>query len=64
MADRAAKDPDRLRRKAEAIDQARAKLAHLHKLLDQPRGMKDTETLDLMHEAEALIAPPRATTEQ
>jgi hypothetical protein len=40
---------DRLRRKAEAIDQARAKLTHLHKLLDQPRGMKDTETLDLMH---------------
>jgi hypothetical protein len=38
-----------MRRKAEAIDRARAKLAHLHRLLDQLRGMKDTETLDLMH---------------
>jgi WD40 repeat protein len=45
-------------------DEARANLAHLHKLLDQPRGMKDAEALDLMHEAEALIAPPRATTER
>jgi hypothetical protein len=45
-------------------DQTRANLAHLHKLLDQPRGMKDAEALDLMHEAEALIAPPRATTER
>jgi hypothetical protein len=45
-------------------EQARANLAHLHKLLDQPRGMKDAEALDLMHEAEALIAPPRATTER
>jgi predicted Zn-dependent protease len=45
-------------------EQARANLAHLHKLFDQPRGMKDAEALDLMHEAEALIAPPKATTER
>jgi predicted Zn-dependent protease len=45
-------------------EQARANLAHLHKLLDQPRGMKGAEALDLMREAEALIAPPRATTER
>jgi WD40 repeat protein/Flp pilus assembly protein TadD len=45
-------------------EQARANLARLHKLLDQPRGMKDAEALDLMSEAQALIAPPRATTER
>jgi hypothetical protein len=45
-------------------EEARADLAHLHKLLGQPRGMKDAETLDLMREAEALIAPARATTER
>ena len=43
---------------------ARAHRTHLHKLLDQPRGMKDAEALDLMREAQALIAPPRATTER
>jgi hypothetical protein len=32
-------------------EQTRAVLARLHKLLDQPRGMKDAEALDLMHEA-------------
>jgi hypothetical protein len=62
--DRAGTGPDRLRRKAEAIDQARPKLAHLHKLLDQPRGTKDTETPDLMHGAEAMIAPQAATIER
>jgi WD40 repeat protein/serine/threonine protein kinase len=36
-------------------EQARAVLA---RLLDRPRGTKDAETLDLMHEAETLIAPP------
>jgi hypothetical protein len=56
--------PDLLWRRAEAIEQARANLAHRHKLLGQPRGMKDTEILDLMHEAEALIAPRRETTER
>jgi hypothetical protein len=45
-------------------EQARANLAHLHKLLDQPRWMKDAEALDLMREAQALIAPPRASTER
>jgi hypothetical protein len=45
-------------------EQARADLTHPHKLLDQPRGMKDAEAIDLMHEAETLIAPPRATTER
>jgi tetratricopeptide (TPR) repeat protein len=45
-------------------EQARAKLAHLHKVLDQPRGMKDAEALDLMGEARALIAPQAATTDR
>ena len=45
-------------------EQARAVLARLREVLDQPRWAKDAETLDLMHEAEALIAPPRATTER
>jgi predicted Zn-dependent protease len=44
--------------------QARANRAHLYKLLDQPRGMKEAEALVLMHEAEASIAPRRATTER
>jgi hypothetical protein len=48
---------DRLRRKAEAIDQAWAVLARLPALLDQPRRAKETETLGVMHEARALIAP-------
>jgi hypothetical protein len=39
-------------------------LARLREILDQQRGTKDAQTLDLMHEAEALIAPPRATTER
>jgi tetratricopeptide (TPR) repeat protein len=37
--------------------QARAALAHLRQSLDQPRGTKDPESLDLMCEAQALIAP-------
>jgi WD40 repeat protein/serine/threonine protein kinase len=45
-------------------EQARAVLARLRALFDQPQRAKDAEALDLMHEAEALIAPPRATTEQ
>jgi len=45
-------------------EQARANLARLRALFDQPRRAKDAEALDLMHEAEALIAPPRATTER
>jgi WD40 repeat protein len=45
-------------------EQARANFDHLHRLLDQPREMKDSEALDLMREAEALIAPPRATTKR
>src|SRR5262249_25411075 len=45
-------------------EQARATLAQLHKLLDQPRRMKDAEALDLMREAQALIPPPRATIER
>jgi Flp pilus assembly protein TadD len=40
---------------------ARAVLAHLRKLLDQPRWVKDPETLALAHEAEALIAPQAPT---
>jgi WD40 repeat protein len=45
-------------------EQARANLAHLDKALDQARAMKDAEALDLMHEAEALFARPRATTKR
>jgi eukaryotic-like serine/threonine-protein kinase len=45
-------------------EQARAVLARLRALFDQPPRAKDAEALDLMHEAEALIAPPRATTER
>ena len=44
-------------------EQACAVLARLRGIVDQPHWAKDAETLDLMHEAEALIAPPRATTE-
>ena len=43
-------------------EQARADLARLRELFDQPRWAKDTEALDLMHEAQALIAPQVATT--
>jgi dipeptidyl aminopeptidase/acylaminoacyl peptidase len=43
---------------------ARADFARLRALLDQPHRAKDAEALDLMREAEALIAPPRATTER
>ena len=45
-------------------EQARAALARLRALFDQPHWAKDAEALDLLHEAEALIAPPRATTER
>jgi tetratricopeptide (TPR) repeat protein len=45
-------------------EQARAVLARLREILDQPRWAKDAETLDLLHEAQALIAPPGATTER
>jgi len=38
-------------------DQARADLARLREILDQPRETKDAETLDLVHEAQALVAP-------
>jgi hypothetical protein len=55
---------DRLRHRAEAIEQDRTVLARLRALFDQPHRVKDSEALDLMHEAEALIAPPRATTER
>jgi hypothetical protein len=48
----------------EQREHARAVLARLRALHDQPHGAKDAEALDLMHEAEALIAPPRATTER
>ena len=44
--------------------QARAVRARLRALFDQPHWAKDADALDLMHEAEALIAPPRATTER
>jgi WD40 repeat protein len=42
-------------------EQARAVLA---RLLDRPHGTKDAETLGLVHEAQALIAPQVATTER
>ena len=58
-----ARAPDRLRRRAEAIQQDRTELARLRELHDQPRWAKDTETLSLMHEAEALVSPA-ATTER
>ncbi len=45
-------------------EQAKADLARLREVLNQPRWSKDAEALDLMHEAQALIAPPRATTER
>jgi WD40 repeat protein/serine/threonine protein kinase len=45
-------------------EQARTVLARLRQLLNQPRWAKDSESLDLMYEAEAVIAPPRATTER
>jgi Flp pilus assembly protein TadD len=45
-------------------EQARAALARLGQSLDQPRGSKDAETLGLVHEAQALIAPQAATTER
>ena len=45
-------------------EQARADLARLRKLLDRPHRTQEAETLDLMHEAQALIAPQVATTER
>jgi hypothetical protein len=45
-------------------DQARAVLARLRALLDEPHRAQGAEALDLMHAAEALIAPPWATTER
>jgi WD40 repeat protein len=41
--------------------QARAVLVRVREVLDHPRVTTDAETLDLMHEAEALIAPQAAT---
>ena len=55
---------DRLRRRAEAIEQDRTVLARLPALFDQPQRAKDAEALELMHEAEAMIAPPSASTER
>ena len=52
---------DRLQRRAEAIEQDRTVLARLRKLHDQPRRAKDTETLGLMYEAEALEGPAATT---
>jgi WD40 repeat protein len=45
-------------------EEARSALAQLRQILDEPRGTKDAESLDLMHEAQALIAPQAATTER
>jgi hypothetical protein len=45
-------------------EKARTALARLRQGLDQPRGTEDAETLGLVHEAEALIAPRAATTER
>jgi len=45
-------------------EQAWAGLARLRKLLDRPHRTQEGETLDLMHEAQALIAPQAATTER
>ena len=57
-------DADRLRRRAEAIEQDRTVLARLRARFDPPPRAKEAETLDLMHGAGALIAPPRVTTER
>jgi tetratricopeptide (TPR) repeat protein len=43
---------------------ARAALARLRALFDPAQRAKDAEALDLIREAEALIAPPRVTTER
>ena len=53
-----------MRRRAEAIEQDRTVLGRLRALFDQPHRVKDSEAIDLMHEAEALIAPRRVTTER
>jgi Flp pilus assembly protein TadD len=42
-------------------EQASAGLARLREVLDQPRWTKDAETLELVREAQALIAPQAAT---
>jgi hypothetical protein len=47
-----------------AIEQDRSVLARLRALLDESHRVKEPATFDLMHEAEALIAPPRAVTER
>jgi WD40 repeat protein/serine/threonine protein kinase len=44
--------------------QARAAFARLRALFDQPQWAKNAEAVNLMHEAQALIAPPRTTTER
>ncbi len=44
-------------------EQAQTDLVRLREILDQPRWAKDPETLHLVHEAEAMIAP-RMTTER
>jgi hypothetical protein len=38
-------------------EQARAVLARLRELVDQPRWLEDVAVLALAHEAQALIAP-------
>lgn len=43
-------------------EKARSALARLQPSLDRPHGTKDAETLDLVHEARALIASQAATT--
>jgi hypothetical protein len=53
-----------MRRGAEAIEQDRTVLACLREPHYQLHWVNDTDTLGLMHEAEALIATPRATTER
>ena len=55
---------DRLRRRAEAIEQDRTVLGRLRALFDQPHRVKDSEAIDLMHQAEAMIAPQAATIER
>jgi hypothetical protein len=45
-------------------DQARTGLARLRAILDRPRGTKDAEILDLVHEDHALVAPQEMATER
>jgi hypothetical protein len=45
-------------------EEARAVLAQLRQFVDNPHGSRDTEILDMIHEADALIACQVATTER